>query len=67
MVGYLMSFPNIKLARGKDPCRSDNLQKILYTNILKRGSTNIRIYSMDIEDGNSVELIKGGHTPIWIY
>lgn len=64
---YLMTFPNIKLGRGKDPCRSNNLRKILYTNILKRGSTNIGIYSMDIEDGNSVELIRSATSPIWIY
>jgi hypothetical protein len=61
------SMPKIQLGAGKDPCRSDNLQRILYTKVHPSRVSIIGIYSMDITDGNSVELIKGGHTPIWIY
>ena len=61
------SMPKIQLGAGKDPRRSDNLQRILYTKVTTGSASIIGIYSMDIEDGNSVELIKGGHAPIWIY
>jgi len=61
------SMPKIQLGAGKDPCRSDNLQRILYTKVTTGRASIIGIYSMDIEDGNTVEVIKGGHTPIWIY
>jgi hypothetical protein len=61
------SMPKLQLGAGKDPCRSDNLQRILYTKVYPSRASIIGIYSMDITDGNSVELIKGGHTPIWIY
>jgi hypothetical protein len=61
------SMPKIQLGAGKDPCRSDNLQRILYTKVTTGRASIIGIYSMDITDGNSVELIKGAHAPIWIY
>lgn len=61
------SIPKIELGAGKDPCRSDNLQKILYTKVNSSNAANIGIYSMDIGTGNSVELIRGGSSPVWIY
>jgi len=61
------SMPKIQLGAGKDPCRSDNFKRILYTKVTTGSTSIIGIYSIDIEDGNSVELIKGGHEPVWIY
>lgn len=57
----------ILLGAGKDPCRSDNLQRILYTNVNWYTGRTIGVYSINIDGGDSVELIEGAHTPIWIY
>jgi len=59
--------PKIQLGAGKYPCRSDNFKRILYTKVTTGSASIIGIYSIDIEDGNSVELIKGGQEPVWIY
>lgn len=59
--------PKILLGAGKDPCRSDNLQRILYTGVYWYTGSTIGIYSIDLEGGNSVELIRDASSPIWIY
>lgn len=64
---YIMSTPNTFLGRGKNPCRLNNNETILYTYKFSSLSKKIGIYSLDIENGNSVELIKDAHTPVWIY
>ncbi len=61
------SMPERELGAGKDIFRSDNLQRILYTKVDASFGKIIGVYSMDINDGNTVELIKEGRTPIWIY
>lgn len=64
---YLKSIPNTFLGRGIDPCRSNNSNRILYTYKFRSISKKIGIHSLDIKTGNSVELIKDAHTPVWIY
>ena len=66
-VHHISSIPDIELADGKDPCRSDNLQKILCTKVAWNSGRIIGIYSLDVDGSNSTELIEDGHTPIWIY
>lgn len=66
-VHHISSIPDIELTDGKDPCRSDNLQKILCTKVAWNSGRIIGIYSIDVDGSDSTELIKDGHTPIWIY
>jgi hypothetical protein len=61
------STPKIKLGAGKNPCRSGNLQRILYTKVTTNNASIIGIYSMDIEGGDPIEIIRGGHEPVWIH
>jgi hypothetical protein len=61
------SMPKRELGAGKDICRSDNLQRIFYTKVDASNARIIGIHSIDIYNGDTVELIKGGHTPVWIY
>jgi elongation factor P hydroxylase len=61
------SIPKKELESGRDPCRADNLERILYTKVTSVSADIIGIYSVDTDGGDSVELIRGGHTPIWIY
>lgn len=61
------SIEKFELGAGKDICRSDNLQRILYTKVNASNGRIIGLYSLDITNGDSVELIKGAHTPVWIY
>jgi hypothetical protein len=64
---YLKSIPNTFLGRGIDPCRTNNSNSILYTYKFSSLSKKNGIHSLDIETGNSVELIKDAHTPVWMY
>lgn len=61
------STTKLELGAGKDICRSDNLQRILYTKVDASNARLIGVYSLDITNGDSVELVKEGHTPVWIY
>lgn len=61
------SIPKRELGAGKDICRSDNLQRIYYTKVNASNARIIGIHSIDIYNGDTVELIKAGHTPVWIY
>ena len=64
---HLWSIQKIQLDFGKDPCRSDNINEILYTKVYEYNGRTIGIYSMNIADSNSVELIRGGYEPVWVY
>jgi hypothetical protein len=55
---HLWSIQKIQLDFGKDPCRSNNLNEILYTKVYEYSGRT---------DSNSVELIRGGRNPVWIY
>lgn len=61
------SMPKRELGAGKDICRSDNLQRIFYTKVNASNARIEGIHSIDIYNGDTVELIKGAHTPVWIY
>jgi hypothetical protein len=61
------STTKLELGAGKDICRSDNLQRILYTKVDASNARIIGVYSLDIINGDSIELIMEGYSPIWIY
>jgi hypothetical protein len=63
----IWSIQKKQLDFGKDPCRSNNFNEILYTKVYEYSGKTIGIYSMNISDSSSIELIRGGYEPVWIY
>jgi len=57
----------IELEYGKYPSRSNNSHYILFTKVYHYNGKTIGIYKMNIETGNSVELVRGGYESVWIY
>ena len=64
---YYSLWSDIKLESGKDPCRSDDSQKIFFTNLIGYWAGLDGIYLIDIEYGEPIEIINYAHSPVWIY
>ena len=64
---YYSLWSDIKLESGKDPCRSDNPQKIFFTKLIGYRAGLDGIYLINIEYGELIEIINYAHSPVWIY
>jgi hypothetical protein len=58
---------NRQLESGKDPCRTSDSQKILFTNLTGYWAGFDGVYLIDIDYGDPVELINYAHSPVWVY
>jgi hypothetical protein len=63
----IWSTSQIELEYGKNPSRLKKSHYILITKVYHYNGKTIGIYQINIETGNSVELVRGGHESVWIY